>query len=81
VITGVKWKLSSFGGTIAGRSREWLAFAIAMTAIGGGIFLAYMGKQTAGLGAVIAAVIGLVAVFFGGRAKQQSEVVEKSKGR
>lgn len=43
------------------------AFAIAMTAIGGGIWLLAAGKSAAGLGAIITALVALVAVFLGAK--------------
>ncbi len=44
-----------------------LAFIIAMTAIGGGIILLALGKSTAGLASIIAALVALVAVFIAGK--------------
>ena len=43
------------------------AFVIAMTAIGGGIWLLATGKSTEGLWSIIGALASLVAVFIGGK--------------
>jgi len=57
--------------TYAGRSRylgQVFGFVLAMTAIGGGIYLLQQGHDVAGLTTIITAVVGLVAVFIGSKA-------------
>ena len=57
---------------------QWMAFILGMTTILGGIFLAYSGKETAGLVAVVGALGSLLLVFISGRSKQRKEIAEKS---
>jgi uncharacterized membrane protein len=54
-----------------------LGFVIAMTAIGGGIWLTSMGKSGAGLTSIIAALAALVGVFIYGKMQQGKELAEK----
>lgn len=54
-----------------------LGFVIAMTAIGGGIWLTSKGKSGAGLTSIIAALAALVGVFIYGKMQQGKELVEK----
>lgn len=54
------------------------AFVIAMTAIGGGIWLASKGMSGSGLTAIISALAALVGVFIYGKAEQKKELKEKS---
>jgi uncharacterized membrane protein len=51
--------------TIIGQA---FGFVIAMSAIGGGIYLSANGKDSAGLSAIIAGLVALVAVFITGKA-------------
>ncbi|MBE7177726.1 MAG: DUF2335 domain-containing protein [Mucilaginibacter polytrichastri] len=46
----------------SGRSQIF-GFILGVLAIGGGIFLSYTGKETAGLATIIGALVALVAVF------------------
>jgi hypothetical protein len=57
---------------------QWMAFTLGMTTILGGIFLAYEGKEYAGLGTVLASLGSLLWVFLSGRSKQRRETGEKS---
>jgi uncharacterized membrane protein len=52
---------------------QWLAFAIAMTAIAGGIWLASRGQSLEGLTSLLAALGSLLVVFFVDRADRQRE--------
>ena len=54
------------------------AFALAMTAIGGGIWLSLKGMSGAGLTAIISALAALVGVFVYGKSGQKKELREKS---
>lgn len=54
------------------------AFVVAMTAIGGGIWLSLKGMSGAGLTSIIAALAALVGVFVYGRSTQKKELHEKS---
>jgi uncharacterized membrane protein len=55
-----------------------LGFILALVAIGGGIFLVYVGKEATGIAAIITALAGLTGVFVLGKRKQQKELAEKS---
>lgn len=66
------------GNVDSQRSGSRYAFIIAMTAILGGIFLIYSGKDASGLATVISALVGLVGIFFYSEHKQGKERVEKS---
>lgn len=57
---------------------SWFAFILAFTAIVGGIFLIYSGRDASGLATLISALVGLATVFFYSRNKQNKERVEKS---
>jgi uncharacterized membrane protein len=50
-----------------------LGFIIAMSAIGSGTFLAYIGRPTEGLAAIITAVVGLVSVYGMGSYQRRKE--------
>lgn len=50
-----------------------LGFIIAMSAIGAGTFLAYIGRPTEGLAAIITAVVGLVGVYGWGSYQRRKE--------
>ena len=54
------------------------AFVLAMTAIGGGIWLSLNGMSGAGLTAIISALAALVGVFIYGKSGQKQELKEKS---
>ena len=54
------------------------AFVLAMTAIGGGIWLTAKGMSGAGLTAIISALAALVGVFIYGKSGQKKELREKS---
>jgi uncharacterized membrane protein len=56
-----------------------LGFVIAMTAIGGGIWLTSIGKSGAGLTSIIAALAALVGVFVYGKMQHGKELAEKAK--
>lgn len=55
-----------------------LGFIIAMTAIGGGIWLAVLGRSGAGLTSIIAALAALVGVFIYGKKQQGRDLAEKA---
>lgn len=55
-----------------------LGFILAMTAIVGGIFLAYVGRETSGLTAIITALVGLAGVFVYGKSQQKKDLANKS---
>lgn len=52
---------------------QFFAFALALVGIGGGIFLAYLGKETTGLTTIITSIVALVGAFLYGQnqAKKQ----------
>lgn len=54
-------------------------FIVAMTVVGGGIWLAAHGEDLAGLAAIITALASLVGVFVYGRNKQNQELKDKPK--
>jgi uncharacterized membrane protein len=56
-----------------------LGFIIAMTAIIGGIFLAYVGKETSGLASIITALVALAGVFVYGKIEQKKDLANKAK--
>jgi uncharacterized membrane protein len=56
-----------------------LGFIIAMTAILGGIFLAYVGRETSGLTSIISALVGLTGVFVYGKSQQRKDLTDKTK--
>ena len=49
-----------------------------MTAILGGIFLAYEGKETSGIATIITALVGLAGVFVYGKMEQKKELANKT---
>jgi uncharacterized membrane protein len=57
---------------------QWFGFGICLLAIGGGIGLAAIGRDIAGLGSVVSALVGLVTLFIVGRARQEAERREKA---
>lgn len=54
------------------------AFAIAMSAIAGGIWLSLKGMSGVGLTSIIGALAALVGVFIYGKSEQKKELKEKS---
>ena len=50
-----------------------LGFTIAMSAIGAGTFLAYIGRPTEGIAAIISALVGLVGVYGWGSYQRRKE--------
>jgi uncharacterized membrane protein len=54
------------------------AFVIAMTAIGGGIWLSSKGMSGTGLTSIISALVALVGVFVYGKSGQKKELAKKS---
>jgi hypothetical protein len=66
------------GNVESQRRGSFYAFIIAMTAIAGGIFLIYKGKDASGLATVISALVGLGGIFFYAQHKQSKERIEKS---
>lgn len=66
-------------GNVANQTRgSWFAFVIMMTAILCGSGLIYIGKDTAGLTAIITAVGGMVSVFFYSKLQQKKEREDKA---
>lgn len=55
-----------------------LGFIIAITAIGGGIWLSAIGKSGSGLTAIIGALASLVGVFVYGKVQQSKELADKA---
>ncbi|MGO9864337.1 MAG: DUF2335 domain-containing protein [Terriglobales bacterium] len=55
-----------------------LGFIVAMTAILGGIFLAYEGKETSGVVSIITALVGLAGVFVYGKMEQKKDLASKT---
>ena len=55
-----------------------LGFVIAMTAIGGGIWLSSKGMGGAGLTAIIGALAALVGVFVYGKKQQSKELADRA---
>jgi uncharacterized membrane protein len=55
-----------------------LGFVIAMTAIGGGIWLSAIGRSGSGLIAIIGALAALVSVFVYGKVQQSKELADKA---
>jgi uncharacterized membrane protein len=55
-----------------------LGFILAMTAILGGVFLIYVGKESTGITSIIAALAGLVGVFVYGKSEQKKELTTKA---
>lgn len=55
-----------------------LGFIIAMTAIGGGIWLSAIGRSGSGLIAIIGALAALVGVFVYGKVQQSKELTDKA---
>lgn len=66
------------GNLNAQKTGVWLGFFVAMTAIGGGIFLVFHGQSSSGLVAIISALTALVATFVLGRKKQKEDLRSKS---
>jgi uncharacterized membrane protein len=57
---------------------QWLAFAIAMTSVIGGVIVILCGKSAEGIGVIIAALVALAGVFIYGRHAQGKERKEKN---
>lgn len=55
-----------------------LGFIVAMTAILGGVFLVYIGKEATGLTSIITALVGLAGVFVYGKHEQQKDLAKKT---
>jgi uncharacterized membrane protein len=55
-----------------------LGFIVAMTAIIGGIFLAYVGRETSGLASIVTALVGLAGVFVYGKIEQKKDLANKT---
>ncbi len=66
-----------FGNTSSQTRGNYLGFLVSMTAILGGIWLIYMGKETTGLVAIITPITGLVAAFAYGKYLQRRDLREK----
>ncbi len=56
----------------------WLGFIVAMTAVLGGIFLIYSGREATGLTSIISALAALIGVFVYGKREQQKDLTKKS---
>lgn len=57
---------------------SWFGFAIAMSAIGSGTYLAYIGRPTEGIAAILTALVGLVGAFGWGTYQRRKERTVKS---
>lgn len=68
-----------FGNAASQTRGNYLGFFVAMTAILGGLWLIYLGKEVTGLVAIITPIIGLVGVFVYGKHLQREELDEKEK--
>jgi len=55
-----------------------LGFIVAMTAILGGVFLVYIGKEITGLASIVTALAGLVGVFVYGKLEQKKDLAKKT---
>jgi uncharacterized membrane protein len=55
-----------------------LGFIVAMTAILGGVFLVYIGKEASGLASIVTALVGLVGVFVYGKNEQKKDLAKKA---
>jgi uncharacterized membrane protein len=55
-----------------------LGFIVAMTAILGGIFLVYVGKEATGIASIVTALVGLVGVFVYGKNEQKKDLAKKT---
>ncbi len=55
---------------------QLFAFIIVITAIGGGIFLIYSGKDATGLTTIIGAIIGAASVFIIGKKKAEQDITK-----
>ena len=62
----------------AQRLGTYCGFAVAMTAILGGIGLIFIGKEATGLTSILTALVSLVGVFIIGKRQQKKELDEKS---
>jgi hypothetical protein len=49
-----------------------------MTAILGGVFLVYIGKEVTGLASIVTALAGLVGVFVYGKLEQKKDLAKKT---
>ena len=67
-----------FGNTASQTRGNYLGFIVCMTAILGGIWLIYLGRETIGLAAVIAPITGLVAIFVVSKYQQKKELDAKA---
>jgi uncharacterized membrane protein len=56
----------------------FLGFVVAMTAIGGGVYLIMQNKEVSGLAAILGALVSLAGVFVYGKSKQRKELNEKA---
>jgi len=59
------------------RLGQIFAFILAAGSIGGGVLLAWNGKQTAGVSAIVGALASLLTVFLVGRRKQSQDLRDK----
>ena len=58
----------------------YLGFVVAMTAVGGGIYLMAHGDDVYGLASVIGALASLAGVFIYGKTKQKQDLDDKAQG-
>lgn len=58
----------------------FLGFIVAMTVVGGGLYLIAHGQSLYGLSAVIAALASLAGVFIYGKATQKRDLEDKARG-
>ena len=56
-----------------------LGFIVAMTAIVGGVFLVYVGKESTGLTSILTALVGLAGVFVYSKNEQKKDLSAKTK--
>lgn len=59
------------------KTGQWMAFILSFLAIGGGLYLSYLGKDLSGIVAIVTAVAGLATVFITEKILRKKERDEK----
>lgn len=52
---------------------QWFGFILSLLGIGGGIYLAFLGKDTAGVAVIITSIVALVGAFVFGKPKDDKK--------